>query len=155
VRGEGILSAIDGDFELAIDDVEVVNTGYYGIGSQRGRLKSGLLCNLHFRDIGGDCIDIKTHTAPDPAKQQILEQLFAYDGCGHNYLGGPRVSQHENQACFDLGGPSIVRPARKLVTLASEPALLVPPSLERGLAFRTFLISTSSPANSRVKGRQD
>ncbi len=97
-----MISAIDGDFKLTIDDVEVVNTGHYGIGSQRGKLKSGLLCNLHFSNIGGDCIDIKTHTAPDTAKQLILERLFACDGCGHKYLGGPGVSPHEIQACFDM-----------------------------------------------------
>lgn len=112
VRGEGIITAIHGDIELAIEDVEVVNTAHYGIGLQVGKIQSGLLRNLHFRNIGGDCIDIKTHTTPDTSKQLILEQLFAYDGCGHNYIGGPGVSPHENQACFDIGGPSIVRGVR-------------------------------------------
>lgn len=112
VRGEGIITAFSGDIELLIEDVEVVNTAHYGIGLQVGKIRSGLLRNLHFRNIGGDCIDIKTHTTPDTSKQLILEQLFAYDGCGHNYIGGPGVSPHENQACFDIGGPSIVRGVR-------------------------------------------
>lgn len=112
VRGEGVITAFSGDIELLIEDVEVVNTAHYGIGLQVGKIRSGLLRNLHFRNIGGDCIDIKTHTTPDTSKQLILEQLFAHDGCGHNYIGGPGVSPHENQACFDIGGPSIVRGVR-------------------------------------------
>lgn len=43
VRAEGIISAIDGDFEFTIDDVEVVNIGHYGIG-RRSAGSLSLVC---------------------------------------------------------------------------------------------------------------
>ena len=47
---------------LLIDDVEVINTGHYGIGLQDLTVTNAKLTNLTFATIGGDCIDIKSNT---------------------------------------------------------------------------------------------
>ena len=112
MRGEGFVTAVGGDYEVELSDAEIVNTGHYGVGLQLGKIRSGLFRDLHFRNIGGDAIDIKTYSAPDYAKQLLIENIWAYDGCGRNYAGGPGVAPHDNQTCIDIGGPAIVAGVR-------------------------------------------
>ena len=124
IRGEGIIvaqvngitaSAVN---NLLIDDVEVINTGHYGIGIQDLSLINARLTNLTFANIGGDCIDIKSIAAnPDKLDANgvlllhqpylkegiIIDNIFVKDGCGHNHSSDPNLG-HQNQACIDVGG---------------------------------------------------
>ena len=124
IRGEGIIvaqvngitaSAVN---NLLIDDVEVINTGHYGIGIQDLSVINARLTNLTFANIGGDCIDIKSIAAnpnkldangvstPTPAYPKegiIIDNIFVKDGCGHNHSSDSNLG-HQNQACIDVGG---------------------------------------------------
>lgn len=111
-RGEGFVTTFTEGQELFLENIEVVNTGHYGIGLQNGKIVAGTMRNLHFRNIGGDPIDIKTYSTPDQSKRLIIQEVWCHDGCGHNYVGGAGVSPHNNQACVDIGGPTIVEGVR-------------------------------------------
>lgn len=107
VRGEGII--FEGTGTLArvhIHDCEVKNTGHYGVGIENVELDGGLLENLWFENIGGDCIDVKAYETLK--KWLMIRKIYSFDGCGHNYIGGPGVSPHENQAVVDIRGHCIV-----------------------------------------------
>ena len=103
IRGEGIIVAsVEGGTgntvnNLSIDDVEVINTGHYGIGLQDSTVNNAKLTNLTFATTGGDCIDIKS-TTTNLKEGIIIDNVFVKDGCGHNY------GDHVNQACIDVGG---------------------------------------------------
>jgi hypothetical protein len=103
IRGEGIIVAsVEGGTgntvnNLSIDDVEVINTGHYGIGFQDSTVNNAKLTNLTFATIGGDCIDIKS-TTTNLKEGIIIDNVFVKDGCGHNY------GDHVNQTCIDVGG---------------------------------------------------
>jgi hypothetical protein len=110
IRGEGIIYEGQDATGLKIDveDVEVKNTGHYGIGLQDVKILEGYIRQTYYSNIGGDCIDIKSYSAPDYSKALIIDGVFSRDGCGHNYVGGPGVSPHDNQAVVDIGGKCIV-----------------------------------------------
>ena len=121
IRGEGIIVAqVNGDHiegpvnNLVIDDVQIINTGHYGIGIQDRTVSNAKLTNLTFANIGGDCIDIKSTTAYTtgsppvnvpayPKEGIIIDNVFVKDGCGHNASETANVG-HQQQACIDVGG---------------------------------------------------
>lgn len=104
VRGETIILEGGGSLQCYIDNVECKNAGHYAIGVQDASCVGGLIQNVHFSNIGGDCIDIKESSSPVYGKKLKIDGVFAPDGCGHNYVGGSGVSPHDNQAVVDIGG---------------------------------------------------
>jgi len=108
-RGEGIIfwngtANLD---RLRILNVEVKNTGHYGIGLQNVNIISGIISNVYFENIGGDCIDIKSISSPLSGKALIIDGVFTQDGCGHNNTGYPE-NGHNNQAVVDVGGKVVL-----------------------------------------------
>jgi len=109
-RGEGVIMGGAGSSDLnrlMILNVEVKNTGHYGIGLQSVNIVSGTIRNVHFENIGGDCIDVKSSGAPLSGtkynKALIIDGVFTSDGCGHNNTGF-NDNGHNNQAVVDVGG---------------------------------------------------
>ena len=108
IRGEGIIvAAVENGTgntvnNLVIDDVQIINTGHYGIGLQDLTVSNAKLTNLTFANIGGDCIDIK-ETTTHSKEGIIIDNVFVKDGCGHNYSSDSNVG-HQQQACIDVGG---------------------------------------------------
>lgn len=115
VRGEGIIYEGGNTAGLQIDvqDVEVMNTGHYGIGVQNVKVTRANIFNTHFRNIGGDCIDVKWYSAPDFDKNLIIDTVYS-DGCGYYFLGtgadgDDDSATNSNQTVVDVGGKCVVR----------------------------------------------
>ncbi|MHA6769232.1 glycoside hydrolase family protein [Sphingobium ummariense] len=110
IRGEGIIYAGSdvGDNSIDVLDVEVMNTGHYGIGVANIRVTSGIIKNVYFRNTGGDCIDVKWFSSPNYDKNLIIDGVFA-DGCGYYFLGGGNSADNGSQAVVDIGGKTIVQ----------------------------------------------
>jgi len=119
LRGEGIVINVGDNAEdinnLKISNVEVKNTGHYGIGLQTVNVISGTINNVHFKNIGGDCIDIKSYgpllDESYYSKKLIVDGVFTTDGCGHNNTGyktTPATAGHNEQAVVDVGGQVVL-----------------------------------------------
>jgi hypothetical protein len=103
-RGEGIIfwngtSSCD---NFLINNVEVKNTSHYGVGFQNVNIEKATVNNIFFKNIGGDCIDIKdTFSGSNQFNKNIsISNLITLDGCGKNYISG----DFDNNAVIDVGG---------------------------------------------------
>jgi len=106
VRGEGIILEGDGHVDrFQLMRLEVKNTGHYGIGIQNVAVDSGLIEDVFFANIGGDCIDGKDYTTGNYKRNIYIRNVSTNDGCGHNYTGKYAVGEgHNNQTCVDMCG---------------------------------------------------
>lgn len=110
IRGEGIITWNNGTitwFEFL--NLEVKNTGHYGIGLQASIINGGIIDGMVFENIGGDCIDgkyvelIADHTLGNHKKLMIWTNIISRDGCGHNYVGKYAVGEgHTVQTVLDI-----------------------------------------------------
>lgn len=109
IRGECIIYEGGNTTGLTIDahDLEIKNSGHYGIGVQNVNVKRAFINSIIFENCGGDCIDVKWYSIPDYDKNLIISDIYA-DGCGYYYLGLPgeadNSANNANQAVVDVGG---------------------------------------------------
>jgi hypothetical protein len=109
IRGEGIITWNNGTLNwIELIDLEIKNTGHYGIGLQASIVNGGIINGMVFENIGGDCIDGKyVELIADPTlgnhkKLMIWTNIISRDGCGHNYPGKYSADGHDVQTVLDV-----------------------------------------------------
>jgi hypothetical protein len=105
IRGEGLViwnTGSDMPLErIRVENCTIQNTGHYGIGGQSTEMIGGTFRNNYFRNIGGDCFDLKNYAIYE--KKLIIDGMFCENGCGHN-----TSADEDDQACLDIGGQMVL-----------------------------------------------
>jgi len=150
IRGEGIICTGSGavvadGIKFAIRDIKVINTGHYGIGIQNIKVTQGSIRGVYFKNIGGDCIDVKTY--PDFRKNLFIDDIYVEDGCGNNYdpLAEEAGDEYDQQACIDVSGYTHVSNVIINGLKAAEGQ-----TGSVGLRLRTSVVSASSRESART-----